>query len=356
MNSRVKLTAENLNKIYTPGVADIAEAIAKDEEKAYELTWKSRNVAIVSDGSAVLGLGNLGAEPALPIMEAKAVLFKELGGVDAVPLVLNTQDPREIVKIVEAVAPGFGGINLEDIAAPNCFFVEEQLKKSLKIPVFHDDQWGTAIVVLAGLINALKVVNKNRQMVKAVISGAGAAGIAIARLLLEFGFGNIIIFDSQGPLAKGRKDMNKEKKELALKTNPENFKGTLREALFKADIFVGVSRAKLLNSQDIKKMNKRAIVFALANPTPEIMPEAAKKGGAEIIATGRSDFPNQINNALVFPGLFKGALASRTSLIDNKLKIKIAESLAALVQNPTSAKIIPKVMDKKVPRAIAACF
>jgi malate dehydrogenase (oxaloacetate-decarboxylating) len=356
VDSRIKLTAGNLNQIYTPGVAKIAEAIAKNKSKVYDFTWKSRSVAIVSDGSAVLGLGNLGAEAALPIMEAKAVLFKKLGGVDAVPLVLDTQEPKEIIKIVKAIAPGFGGINLEDIAAPNCFLVEEQLKKDLKIPVFHDDQWGTAIVVLAGLINSLKLVNKNCQLVKTVISGAGAAGIAISRLLLKFGFQDIIVFDSQGPLFKNRKGMNKEKKKLALRTNLKIFKGTLRDALSGADIFIGVSHEKLLDKKDIKKMNRKAIVFALANPIPEIMPEEAKKGEAEIVATGRSDFPNQINNALVFPGIFKGALTKRTSLINNDLKIEIAKRLSSLIANPKKTQIIPKVMDKRVPQAVADCF
>ncbi|MEA3273424.1 MAG: NADP-dependent malic enzyme [Patescibacteria group bacterium] len=356
VSSKIKLTTENLTEVYTPGVAKISEAIAKDKQKAYDFTWKSRSVAIVSDGSAVLGLGNLGATPALPVMEAKAILFKELAGVDAVPLVLDTQDPEEIVKIVEAIAPGFGGINLEDIAAPNCFFVEEKLKKSLDIPVFHDDQWGTAIVVLAGLINALKWTKKDFRSVKTIISGAGAAGIAITRLLLKYGFENIIVYDSQGPLYKKRDGMNKMKEKIAEQTNLEIFKGGMKESLAGADIFVGVSRAGLLDRDSVEAMNQKAIVFSLANPVPEIMPEEIKDGKAEVIATGRSDYPNQINNALVFPGIFKGALTKRTTLITDEIKINIAKSLAFLVKTPTQFEIIPKVIDDRVSRAVANCF
>ena len=355
-SSKIKLTAENLTEVYTPGVAKVSEAIAENKERAYDLTWKGRSVAIISDGSAVLGLGNLGATPALPVMEAKAVLFKELAEIDAVPLVLDTQDSEEIIKIVEAVAPGFGGINLEDIAAPNCFSIEEKLKKSLNIPVFHDDQWGTAIVVLAGLINALKVVKKDFHSVKTIISGAGAAGIAITRLLLKYGFENIIVYDSKGPLYKGREDMNETKKEIAEKTNQEMFKGEMKESLTGADIFVGVSRAGLLDQNSVETMNQKAIVFALANPVPEIMPEEIEGGKATVIATGRSDYPNQINNALVFPGIFKGVLMKRTLLITDENKINIAKNLASLIKNPTQFEIIPKVMDSRVVKTVAGCF
>jgi malate dehydrogenase (oxaloacetate-decarboxylating) len=289
-------------------------------------------------------------------MEAKAVLFKELGGVNAVPIVLETTDPKEIIKTVINIAPSFGGINLEDIAAPACFEVEQFLEKKLEIPVFHDDQWGTAIVVLAGLLNALKVVRKKFEKAKVVIVGAGAAGTATANLLLAQGFKEIIVFDSKGALWKGRKDLNSYKKELTSKTNPHNFSGDYKEALSGADVFIGLSKAGLLKRQDISRMNSRAIVFAMANPIPEIMPQEALKGGAEIVATGRSDFPNQINNALVFPGIFKGALEKRITKIDLKLKIKAALRLSELVSSPNKNKIIPRVGDKKAVIAIAGCF
>lgn len=314
-------------------------------------------MAIVSDGSAVLGLGNLGPEAALPVMEGKAILFKELGGVDAVPIVLATQDTEEIIKTVKAIAPGFGGINLEDISAPRCFKIEKQLIKDLDIPVFHDDQHGTAIVVLAGLVNALKVVKKDIKKIKIIISGAGAAGIAITKLFLKYGAKNIITFDSRSPICRVcAYNKNDAKDKIAKLTNLENFKGNLREAIVGADVFIGVSAPNLLKSDDIKKMNQGAIVFAMSNPMPEISYKEGKYGGAQIVATGRSDFPNQINNALVFPGLFRGALDTRTRYITDKLKIKIALAIAGLVKNPKNDRIVPEVLDRKVVAAIAKAF
>jgi len=355
--SRVKNLKKNISLIYTPGVAEVVMEVMKNPDKVFEYTWKKRVVAIVTDGSAILGLGNQGPLAALPVMEAKAVLFKELGGLDAVPIVLDTQDPKEIVRIIKAISPSFGGINIEDIAAPNCFLIKEKLKKELDIPVFHDDQYGTAIVVLAGLINATKVVGKNLKKTKVIISGAGAAGIATAKLLQKFGVENIIVFDSKGPLYRGReKGMNFAKIRISQKTNPEKFKGDIKTALSGADIFIGLSIPNFLNRFDIEKMNSGAIVFALANPVPEITPDEAKKGGAKIIATGRSDFPNQINNALVFPGIFKGAIESRTILITDEIKLKAAQALASVVKKPTSNRIIPKITDKRAVQAIVEVF
>jgi malate dehydrogenase (oxaloacetate-decarboxylating) len=357
IKSRYKLTKKNLPIIYTPGVAKLSREIAKNKKKAYDLTWKKNSVAIVSDGSAVLGLGNLGPEAALPVMEGKAALFKEMGGVDAVPIVLATQDTEEIIKIVKAIAPGFGGINLEDISAPRCFEIERRLIQELDIPVFHDDQHGTAIAVLAGLVNALKVVGKDIRKIKIIVSGAGAAGIAITKLLLKYGAKNIITFDSRSPICK-RCSYNKNdaKDELAKKTNLENFKGSLPEALVGADVFVGVSAPNLVKSGDVAKMNKNAIVFAMSNPEPEISYMEGKYGGAAAVATGRSDFPNQINNALVFPGLFRGVLDTRTRLITDELKIKAALAIAGLVKNPKNDRIVPEVLDKKVAKAVAKVF
>jgi malate dehydrogenase (oxaloacetate-decarboxylating) len=357
INSKLKLTKYNLPIIYTPGVAKLSREIAKNKKRVYDLTWKKNSVAIVSDGSAVLGLGNLGPEAAIPVMEGKAILFKEMGGVDAVPIVLNTQDTEEIIKITKAIASGFGGINLEDISAPRCFEIERRLVEELDIPVFHDDQHGTAIAVLAGLINALKVVEKDIKKIKIIISGAGAAGIAITKLLLEYGAKNIITFDSRSPICKRcAYNKNDAKDELAKKTNLENFKGNLTEALIGADVFIGVSAPKLLKSRDIAKMNKNSIVFAMSNPEPEISYKEGKYGGAAVVATGRSDFPNQINNALVFPGLFRGVLDTRTRLITDKLKIKAALAIAGLVKNPKSDRIVPGVLDKRVIGAIAGIF
>lgn len=357
IRSKQKLTKKNLPIIYTPGVAKLSLAIAKDKKKVFDYTWKSNSVAVVSDGSAVLGLGNLGAEAAMPVMEGKAALFKELGGVDAVPIVLATQDTEEIIATVKNIAPGFGGINLEDISAPRCFEIESRLIEELDIPVFHDDQHGTAIVVLAGIINALKVVRKKINTEKIVLSGAGAAGIAITKLLLEYGAKDIIVCDSRGAIFEGRKSgMNKAKEEIAELTNREKKIISLKKALENSDIFIGVSAPNLLDDGDIKKMNKGAIVFAMANPTPEIFPLEANKGGATVVATGRSDFSNQINNVLVFPGIFRGALDTRTRFITNKIKIKAAEAIAGLVKKPKYDKIVPEVLDKKAARAVAEVF
>jgi malate dehydrogenase (oxaloacetate-decarboxylating) len=357
IKSKFKLTKHNLPVIYTPGVAELSREIAKNKKRVYDLTWKSNSVAIVSDGSAVLGLGNLGPEAAIPVMEGKAILFKELGGVDAVPIILSTQDTEEIIQIVKAIAPGFGGINLEDISAPRCFEIEKRLIKDLDIPVFHDDQHGTAIAVLAGLVNALKVVSKDIKKIKIIISGAGAAGIAISKLLLKYGAKNIITFDSRSSICRRcAYNKNDAKDELAKKTNLENFKGNLAEALIGSDVFIGVSAPKLLQSEDIAKMNKNAIVFAMSNPEPEISYKEAKNGGAAVIATGRSDFPNQINNALVFPGLFRGALDTRTKIISDKIKIKAALAIAGLVKSPKNDRIVPEVLDKKVVKAVANVF
>lgn len=355
--SKCKLTKKSLPIIYTPGVAVLSRKIAKNKKRAYDLTWKKSSVAIVSDGSAVLGLGNLGPEAALPVMEGKAVLFKEMGGVDAVPIVLSVQDTEKIIEAVKAIAPGFGGINLEDISAPRCFEIEKRLIKELDIPVFHDDQHGTAIAVLAGIVNALKVVKKDIKSAKIVVSGAGAAGIAISKLLLKYGAKNMIVFDSRSPICKiCAYNKNDAKDEIAKKTNLKNFKGDLVQALLGADVFIGVSAPNLLKAKDVAKMNKNSIVFAMSNPEPEISYKEAKKGGAAVVATGRSDFPNQINNALVFPGLFRGALDTRIRFITDEIKIKAALAIANLVKKPKSDKIVPEVLDKKVAKAVAKVF
>jgi malate dehydrogenase (oxaloacetate-decarboxylating) len=356
--SREKVTKENLSRIYTPGVASLVRDVMADEENVYKNTWKGNTIAVVSDGSAILGLGNQGAKAALPVMEAKSALFKELGDVNAVPIVLDTQDSREIILIVKAIAPGFGGINLEDISAPRCFEILSELERDLDIPIFHDDQYGTAIVVLAGIINSLKVTGKKIEELKIIISGAGAAGFAIADLLLQSGAKNIIVFDSKGAISKTRDDLkDPSKQDLANRTNHTNFKGTLKESMAGTDLFVGVSAKNLLVAKDIEKMNQNSIVFALANPDPEILPEEALKSkNLGIIATGRSDFPNQINNALVFPGIFKGALATRTVKITNEIKIEIAKAIAAIVKEPTKEEIIPSVMNLDVVDAVVEVF
>lgn len=357
VKSKIKLTKENLKVLYTPGVANVSNAIARDKKLSFDYTIRKNTVAVISDGSAVLGLGNIGPEAALPVMEGKALLFKELGGVDAFPIVLETQNSDEIIKIIKSLAPTFGGINLEDISAPRCFKIEDKLKKELNIPVFHDDQHGTAIVVLAGLINALKVAKKKIGKIKIVISGVGAAGVAIAKLLIAYGAKNIVMVDSQGIIFKERVGgLNDSKMEIAKITNPENLMGTIRDALCGADVFIGVSAPNLVNNIDISKMNKDAIVFAMANPVPEIMPDLAKKGGAKIVATGRSDFPNQLNNVLVFPGIFKGALKKRVRDITMKHKLKAAKALANLVKKPRADKIIPSALDKKVAQKISEIF
>ncbi|MDO8569630.1 MAG: NADP-dependent malic enzyme [bacterium] len=344
---------EDLSIAYTPGVAGPALAIAKNKALAYELTATKNGVAIVSDGSAVLGLGNIGPEAALPIMEGKAVLFKRFANIDGFPIVLSTQNTDEIVAAVKAIAPTFGGINLEDISAPRCFEIEARLKKELSIPVMHDDQHGTAIVVLAGLINALKVVHKKKESIQVVINGAGAAGVAITKLLHHYGIRHIVVCDSQGIISGKRRGLTPIKKEIIKITNKGKFSGSLYDALKNADVFIGVSKGNLLKASDIATMARGAIIFAMANPTPEIMPSEALRAGAAIVASGRSDFPNQINNVLVYPGIFKGAIESRTSRITEKMKVAAAEALAAVVKKPTREEIIPDIFNKKVVLAVS---
>ncbi len=343
----------DLSLVYTPGVAAVSSFVAKHPKLAREYTMKGRTVAVISDGSAVLGLGNIGPLGALPVMEGKAVLFKTFADVDAVPIVLDTQDVNEIVNTVIRIAPGFGGINLEDISAPRCFEVERRVIEALDIPVMHDDQHGTAIVVLAGLINAFKVVGKRLEKTKIVISGAGAAGTAIAKLLELAGASDITVLDSKGIIGPWRTDLVPHKKELAMLTRSHRTAGGLAEALRGADVLIGVSGPGLAKAADIRTMAPQAIVFALANPTPEIMPDEAKKGGAMIVATGRSDFPNQINNSLAFPGIFRGALDHKVRRITDEMKLKAAKAIAGLVKKPTALKIVPDMFDKKVPLAVA---
>ncbi len=353
ITSRVPLeTRDDLSTYYSPGVAQPCLEIAENPEKAYDYTWKGRSIAVVSDGTAVLGLGNIGGLAGLPVMEGKAVLFKAFGGVDAIPIVLDTQDPEEIIKTIEHIAPSFWGINLEDISAPNCFYVEEELKKRLNIPVFHDDQHGTAIVVLAGLINALKITKKEIWSLKIVIAGAGAAGLAIAKLLKSYGAKWIIITDSKGAIHNWRSDLNHYKQERTA-TNLQQEQGDLKEVLKGADVFVGVSKPNLITAEEVKTMNSDPIIFALSNPEPEILPDEARKGGARIIATGRSDFPNQINNVLVFPGLFKWILEARIPQIEEKHKIAAAEALAKMVADPSPELIIPSALDKSVAEQVS---
>jgi malate dehydrogenase (oxaloacetate-decarboxylating) len=357
IKSKVKLTKKTLPILYTPGVAEVSRAIARDKALAKIYTIKRNSIAVISDGSAVLGLGNIGPEAALPVMEGKALLFKELADIDAFPIVLGTQDTEEIIRTIKNLTPSFGGINLEDISAPRCFEIECRLKAELDIPVFHDDQHGTAIVVLAGLINALKIVKKKVGRIKIVISGTGAAGVAIAKLLIAYGAKNIIMVDSRGIIYKEREGgLNGSKREIARLTNQGNLKGSLSDALIGADVFIGVSAANILKKSDVQKMGKDPIIFALANPIPEIMPDAARSGGAKIIGTGRSDFPNQLNNVLVFPGIFRGALDSGAKAITEKHKIAAAEAIAHLIKNPKIDKIIPNALDKKVVNAVAGIF
>lgn len=352
--SKVKVTnREELSKAYTPGVAAVSLALAKDPALMYELTPKGNTVAVVSDGSAVLGLGNIGPAAAYPVMEGKALLFKEFAGIDAYPIVLSTQNTDEIVNIVCALAEGFGGINLEDIAAPRCFEVEEKLKARLKIPVFHDDQHGTAIVVLAGLINALKVTGRNKDC-KVVVNGAGAAGIAITQLLHAYGFTQIVILDTVGAIFDGRtENMNSAKQEIAQHTNPQKQQGNLAEVMVGADVFIGVSKAGLVTQDMVRSMNKDPIVFAMANPDPEVPEALAKEAGAAVVATGRSDSQNQLNNVLVFPGIFRGALDARISTFTEAMFLRAAEALASLVPNPSAEKIIPSPFEPGISAAIA---
>lgn len=348
-------TMEDLSVAYTPGVAQPCIEISKDKSKAYDYTIKANTVAIVSNGTAVLGLGNIGAEAAIPVMEGKALLFKEFGGVDAFPICLDTEDPEEVIRTVKMIAPVFGGINLEDIKAPECFYIEETLKKELNIPVFHDDQHGTAVVLLAGLYNALKLTNKEINKVKIIINGAGSAGIAICKLLLKAGAENIIMCDRLGAIYDGGNCLYDSHKEIAKLTNKEKESGGLKDVLVGADVFIGVSAPNIISAEDVRTMNKDAIIFAMANPTPEIMPEEAKRGGARVVATGRSDFPNQINNVLVFPGIFKGALAVRAKEINDEMKLAAARALADLISTEelSDDNIIPKAFDKRVAEKVA---
>ena len=343
----------DLSIAYTPGVAGPALAIARDRKLVKELTLKANSVAVISDGSAVLGLGNIGPEAALPVMEGKAILFKRFGNIDAYPICLATQDTEEIIRTIKNISVGFGGINLEDISAPRCFEIEERLKKELDIPVMHDDQHGTAIVVLAGLINALKVVGKKKETVKVVINGAGAAGIAITKLLYLYGTRNIIVCDTRGILSKKRGDLNSVKKKILSITNKGNVAGLLQDALVEADIFIGVSAANVLKPEWIERMSDNPIVIAMANPNPEITLENARKTKIKVFGTGRSDWPNQINNSLVFPGIFRGILDAKAKQITEAMKIAAALALAAVVKNPTATKIIPDPFDKKVVPAIS---
>jgi len=346
---------EDLSIAYTPGVAEPCRMIHKNKEDVYKYTSKANTVAIISDGTAVLGLGNIGPEAAMPVMEGKAVLFKEFADVNAVPLCLNTTDTEEIIKTATYLAPTFGGINLEDIAAPRCFEIENRLKETLDIPVFHDDQHGTAIVVLAGIINALKLVNKQAADCKVVINGAGSAGIATCKLLFTEGFKNILMCDKEGILYKGASFMNWAQDEIAALTNPTDMKGTLSDALVEADIFIGVSAPNIVTKEMIATMKKDAIVFAMANPMPEIMPDLAKEGGARVIGTGRSDFPNQVNNVLAFPGIFKGALESRAKKITEEMKIAAAYAIASMIPDSgiNEENILPKPFDEGVSEVVA---
>ena len=346
---------EDLAIAYTPGVAEPCKVIAKDPEAAYKYTIKSNTVAVVSDGSAVLGLGNIGALAAMPVMEGKAVLFKEFGGVNAVPICLDTQDTEEIIRTVVNMAPAFGGINLEDISAPRCFEIETRLKELLDIPVFHDDQHGTAIVVLAGIINALKVTKKEKETCRVVVNGAGSAGVAITKLLLNYGFKDITMCDINGIISKDSENLNWMQKEMAKVTNLKNASGTLADALKGADIFVGVSAPGIVTKDMVASMNKDAILFAMANPVPEIMPDLAKAAGAKVVGTGRSDFPNQVNNVVAFPGIFKGALEGRASQITEEMKLAAAKAIAGLVPDEELSEdnILPQAFDPCVAETVS---
>ena len=348
-------TREDLALAYTPGVAEPCKVIAKDPEAAYRYTIKSNTVAVVSDGSAVLGLGNIGPLAAMPVMEGKAVLFKEFGGINAFPICLDTQDTEEIIETVVRIAPAFGGINLEDISAPRCFEIEERLKKLLNIPVFHDDQHGTAIVVLAGIINALKVTGKKKEDCRVVVNGAGSAGVAITKLLLNYGFPHITMCDKTGMLCKGMEGLNWMQEKMVEVTNLEHKTGTLADALKGADIFVGVSAPNIVSKEMVASMNKDAILFAMANPVPEIMPDIAKAAGAKVVGTGRSDFPNQVNNVLIFPGIFRGALEGRATAITEEMKLAAANAIAALVDDSelSDENILPAAFDPRVADAVS---
>lgn len=346
---------EDLAIAYTPGVAEPCKVIAEDKSAAYTYTWKANTVAVVSDGSAVLGLGNIGPYAAMPVMEGKCVLFKEFGDVNAVPICLDTQDTEEIIQAVKNIAPGFGGINLEDISAPRCFEIEERLKEMLDIPVFHDDQHGTAIVVLAGIINGLRVTGKKKEDCKVVVNGAGSAGVAITRLLLTYGFKHVTMCDRKGIIGKDYPNLNWMQKKMTEVTNLENATGTLADALRSADIFVGVSAPNIVTPEMVASMNKDSILFAMANPVPEIMPDVAKAAGARVVGTGRSDFPNQVNNVIAFPGIFKGALEGHATQITEEMKLAAAEALAALVSDEelNDEFIMPEAFDPRVAEVVS---
>lgn len=346
---------EDLSIAYTPGVAAPCRIIAEDKDAAYTYTLKANTVAVVSDGSAVLGLGNIGPEAAMPVMEGKCVLFKEFGGVNAFPICLSTQDTDEIIAAVKAIAPTFGGINLEDISAPRCFEIEERLKKELQIPVFHDDQHGTAIVVLAGIINGLKVVGKEKEDCRVVVNGAGSAGIAITKLLLRYGFKHVMMCDREGIISKDYPGLNWMQRQMTEVTNLENRTGSLADALVGADIFVGVSAPNIVSAEMVSSMNRDAIIFAMANPTPEIMPDVAKAAGAKVVGTGRSDFPNQVNNVIAFPGIFKGALEGRATQITEEMKLAAANALANLVDSEQLCEdfILPEAFDPRVAQVVS---
>ncbi|HJA67690.1 MAG TPA: NAD-dependent malic enzyme [Candidatus Mediterraneibacter cottocaccae] len=361
-NGKIETTAkahvnsrEDLAIAYTPGVAEPCKVIAEDPEAAYKYTMKANTVAVVSDGSAVLGLGNIGALAAMPVMEGKAVLFKEFGGVNAVPICLDTQDTEEIIRTVVNIAPAFGGINLEDIAAPRCFEIETRLKELLDIPVFHDDQHGTAIVVLAGIINALKVTGKKKEDCRVVVNGAGSAGVAITKLLLTYGFPHITMCDINGIISSDSPNLNWMQKEMAEVTNLEHRTGTLADALKGADIFIGVSAPGIVSQEMVSSMNKDAILFAMANPVPEIMPDLAKAAGAKVVGTGRSDFPNQVNNVVAFPGIFKGALEGRATQITEEMKLAAAKAIAGLVadEDLNENNILPEAFDPRVAETVS---
>ncbi len=361
IKSKTKVNSrEELSIAYTPGVAEPCREIEKDKLNVYKYTMKGNTVAIISDGTAVLGLGDIGPEAAMPVMEGKALLFKEFAGVNAIPLCIDTKDTQEIIKFAKQIAPSFGGINLEDISAPRCFEIEEALKNELDIPVFHDDQHGTAIVVLAALINALKVVNKTKETVKVVVNGAGAAGLAITKLLINYGFKNIVVVDKLGILSKDEPWMNWAQKSICEETNKDNLRGNLKDAICGSDIFIGVSAPNIVSEEMVASMNKNAIVFAMANPSPEIEPQLAKKAGAAVVGTGRSDYPNQINNVLVFPGIFKGALLARASKITEEMKIATAIAISEMIKEDdlSAENIVPapftQGVSDKVAEAIVA--
>ena len=349
------MSKEDLSILYTPGVAAPCKEIAKDKETVYTYTTKANTIAVVSDGSAVLGLGNIGPYAAMPVMEGKAALFKEFGNVNAVPICLETQDTEEIIKAVTWIAPAFGGINLEDISAPRCFEIEERLKAGLDIPVFHDDQHGTAIVVLAGVINALKVVNKDKENCKVVVNGAGSAGVAITKLLLTYGFSNVVMCDKAGIISRNTKGLNWMQERMALITNPSQEEGSLTDAMRDADIFIGVSAPGIVTSEMVASMNPDSILFAMANPIPEIMPDAAKSAGARIVGTGRSDFPNQVNNVIAFPGIFKGALEGRARQITDEMKLAAALAIADLVKEDelNEENILPDALNAELANVVA---